>query len=172
VRYHYAEVKGAVEKEYRQSTDPVACSEAKSLAANLEKFEFLLALVIWDDDDVLFDVNVVSKSMQSECLDLSEATKMIDKCFKFLKQYRHEGFTTAPFAAKDMAEKAKIIPQSETVRTRKKKGMLQYKNEDDAPTDPEMLFRINVFYSTMDTTINSIETRFTQLSTPGHSSMT
>jgi hypothetical protein len=71
-----------------------------------------------------------------------------------------------------MAEKAKIIPQSVTVRTRKKKRMLQYKTEDDAPTDPEMLFRINVFYSTMDTTINSIETRFTQLSTPGHSSMT
>lgn len=47
VRYQYAEVKRALEEEYRQSTDPVASSEAKSLADNLEKFEFLLSLVIW-----------------------------------------------------------------------------------------------------------------------------
>jgi hypothetical protein len=35
VRYQYAEVKGGLEEEYQQSNDPVASSEAKSLAANL-----------------------------------------------------------------------------------------------------------------------------------------
>jgi hypothetical protein len=143
VRYQYAEVKGALEEEYQQSNDPVASSEVKSLAANLEKFEFLLALVIWYD--VLFHVNLVSKSMQSECLDLSDATKIIDKCLKFLKKYRDEGFTTPLIAAKDIAEEADISPQFEAVRSRKKKRMLPYENEDDAPTDPEILFKINIF---------------------------
>jgi hypothetical protein len=122
----------------------------------------LLALVIWYE--VLFHVNLVSKSMQSECLDLSDATKIIDKCLKFLKKYRDEGFTTALIAAKDIAEEADISPQFEAVRSRKKKRMLPYENEDDAPTDPEILFKINIFYPMMDTTINSIETRFRQFS--------
>jgi hypothetical protein len=104
--------------------------------------------------------------MQSECLDLSDATKIIDKCLKFLKKYRDEGLTTALIAAKDIAEEADISPQFEAVRARKKKRILPYENEDDAPTDPEILFtrKINIFYPMTDTTINSIETRFRQLS--------
>lgn len=162
VRYQYAEVKRALEEEYRQSIDPVASSEAKSLADNLEKFEFLLSLVIWYD--VLFHVNLVSKSMQSERIDLSDATKMMHKCLKFLKDYRDEGFTKAFIAAKDIAEEAEMSPEFETIRVRKKKKMFSYENEDNGPTDPEILFRTNVFYPMLDTAINSIETRFTQLS--------
>ncbi|XP_023220889.1 uncharacterized protein LOC111622700 [Centruroides sculpturatus] len=117
--YQYAEVKSTLEEEYRQSTDPLASSEAKSLADNLEKFEFLLSLVIWYD--VLFHVNLVSKSMQSERVDLSDATKMMHKCLKFLKEYRDKGLTKALIAAKDIAEEAEISPEFETICARKRR---------------------------------------------------
>lgn len=162
VRYQYAEVKRALEDEYEQSTDPVASSEAESLLVNLEKFEFLMALVIWYD--VLFQVNLVSKTMQSETMDLSEATKIMNKCLKFLKEYRSTGFTSALITAKEIAEEAQITQEFETVRLRRKKKMFSYENQDESPTDPETAFRTSVFYPMIDTAINSLQLRFSQLS--------
>ncbi|GBP12600.1 hypothetical protein EVAR_10261_1 [Eumeta japonica] len=65
---------------------------------------------------------------------------------------------------RDIAEQTETIPEFEPIRARKKKKMYSYENEDNAPMDPEILFKINVFYPMLDTTINSIETRFMQLS--------
>lgn len=64
----------------------------------------MLSLVIWYDILTLFHINLVSKYKQSECLDLSDATKM-NKCLQLLKQYRDEGFTKALITAKDTDEK-------------------------------------------------------------------
>jgi len=78
VRYQYAEVKKALEDEYEQSTDLVASSEAESLLVYLEKVRVL---------------NGVSHmSVISETMDLSEATKIMNKCVTFSKELQKYRF--------------------------------------------------------------------------------
>ncbi|GBP35328.1 hypothetical protein EVAR_20701_1 [Eumeta japonica] len=89
---------------------------------------------------------------------------MMEKCLNFLKEYKDESLTKVLIAARDIAEQTEMILKFEPIRARKKKKMFSYENEDNAPTDSEILFRTNVFYPMLDTAINSIETRFMQLS--------
>ena len=66
-------MRDALLDEFEDSIDPVAASEAKSLAHHIDQYEFSLVLVIWYD--LLYQVNIVSKSLQSETADLLNATK-------------------------------------------------------------------------------------------------
>lgn len=76
--------------------------EAKSLATELTRFEFLVSLVVWYD--LLFQVNIVSKSRQSKTMDIAAATESIEKCVQFVSEYREKGFYSAIITAKDLAE--------------------------------------------------------------------
>jgi hypothetical protein len=46
VKFQYGEVRDALQEQYEETTDPVAASEAWSLAQHMRQYEFLLILVI------------------------------------------------------------------------------------------------------------------------------
>lgn len=163
VKYQYSEIRAALLEQYEESTDPVAASEARSLAEFMNQYEFLLLLVIWYD--LLYQINIVSKSLQTESADLLNATNLLQKCCQFVKDYRNHGYASAVITAKEIAEKAEISPVFKETRTRKRRRMFDYESPDETPTDAEENFKITVFYSLIDTVLNSLETRFQQLST-------
>ncbi|XP_020159441.2 uncharacterized protein [Aegilops tauschii subsp. strangulata] len=84
IRYQAPELRKALLELKRTSTDdPKTKSDAKSLASALEKFEFILGMVIWHD--VLFTVN------------------MIEGAISYFEKYRNEGFPTSLDIARSIA---------------------------------------------------------------------
>ncbi|KAK2652088.1 hypothetical protein Ddye_011944 [Dipteronia dyeriana] len=71
IKYQAPQIKEALLVLLDSSEDTKAKSEAESLANELEHFEFLLGMTIWHD--ILFSINMVSKTLQSKdmCLDIA-----------------------------------------------------------------------------------------------------
>ena len=70
IRYQVPQIISALKEVERTCTDdPKTISDAQFLVTALEKFEFIVGLVIWDD--ILSTINIVSKNLQSKivCLD-------------------------------------------------------------------------------------------------------
>ena len=138
VRYHYSSVRDALLNLHEETNDPVAASEALSLIQNMEQFEFIVTMVAWYD--ILFQVNIVSKAMQSETMDLPNASQLLQNCSEFVKQYRTRTYSSALITAREMASQAGIDPIFKPVRSRRKKRLFEYKAIDETPTDPEDFF--------------------------------
>ncbi|XP_042386417.1 zinc finger MYM-type protein 1-like [Zingiber officinale] len=87
--------------------DPTGKSEAESLATHdLENFEFLVGLVIWYK--LLHSVNIVSKILQAEDVDIDVAIKHIKGLMLNFEEYRAHGFEKVVNEAKQMANELEI----------------------------------------------------------------
>ena len=85
-------------------------SDAETLALyDLESFEFLLGMVIWYN--LLHAINVVSKFIQSEDMDIDIAINLLQGLDNFLDQFREEGFASAMNEAIQMASEMGIEPK-------------------------------------------------------------
>ena len=72
VRYQMPEIYDALVEVSEATNDPKACSEAISLSNELKDFKFIVSVVFWYA--ILFQVNLVSKQLQGEAVDLNAAT--------------------------------------------------------------------------------------------------
>lgn len=73
IRFQISEVIEALEVVLETTNDPKTKYEEQSLVVNeLESYEFILSLVIWYE--ILVEVNIVSKHLQSENMDLEIGT--------------------------------------------------------------------------------------------------
>ncbi|CAO2830660.1 unnamed protein product [Amaranthus hypochondriacus] len=87
IRFQIAELYEALVELAEKDTDTLVQSEAKSLANNeLGSFEFLLATIIWYE--ILSQVNLVSKELQSKDMMIDVAINMIKGLISFFKNYR------------------------------------------------------------------------------------
>jgi len=111
-------------------------SEAESLCKELENFSFVVALVFWQD--ILFQVNYVSKQLQNESTDLSVAVECLKRLSAWMQKYRGTCFTTALIAAREIALQLEIDHFFQETRIRRKK-MFQYEVDDDVVTDPQVI---------------------------------
>jgi hypothetical protein len=103
VRYQIGDMYDALislsEKEERH--DPITSHEAFTLSNQIKDFSFLDSLVVWYD--ILFQINVVSKSMQKSNFDVCNSVKLIEGCYNFLKDYKVTGFEKAISTASELA---------------------------------------------------------------------
>lgn len=120
-------------------------SEAKGIKKNIYNFKFVMCLVIWYD--ILYEINISSKLLQSPSLDLSEAINQLHATKKFLEDYRsEEGFKKALKTAKEVAKKVGIDDKFDSLqRPRRKTTLFTYEFQDNPLIDPEMHFKINFF---------------------------
>ncbi|KAL4710148.1 hypothetical protein ACJJTC_006445 [Scirpophaga incertulas] len=91
-----------------QKTDVQVSHEATTLVEQLRDFSFIVSLVVWYD--ILFQINIVSKSLQSTDMDLGKCTEMLKKCCHFMEDYRNTGFKSAILTAKELAAELQIEP--------------------------------------------------------------
>ena len=81
VRYQYVEVRDALIKLGDKADDPTTASEVQSLIGHMEDFSFLVCLLIWHD--LLFEVNMISKSLQGKTTDIGMAVHKFNNCLDF-----------------------------------------------------------------------------------------
>ncbi|XP_073152101.1 uncharacterized protein [Henckelia pumila] len=97
-----SQIRDALYELANKSEDPKTKSEAESLALHeLENFEFLLGVVIWYK--LLYAINIVSKFLQSENMDIDVAVKLLEGIILFLEEFREDGYDKAMVEAKEMA---------------------------------------------------------------------
>ncbi|XP_052754162.1 LOW QUALITY PROTEIN: 52 kDa repressor of the inhibitor of the protein kinase-like [Galleria mellonella] len=144
-----------------QQTDVQVSHEATTLAEQLKDFGFIVSLVVWYD--ILFQINVVSKSLQSTDMDLGKCTDMLKKCCNFLEEYRNTGFKSAILTAKELAEELEIEPVFRaTTRIRRVKRQAGETAQDEPITSPEKKIEVEFFNCLLDTTLTSLNEGFEQ----------
>jgi hypothetical protein len=88
------------------------------LIDSVSDFTNLVAMVVWYD--VLFQVNAISKAMQSEQCSIVEAVKLMNSCSAFLDEYRSNGFERAIVTATELADLLDVKPVFKELRKRKR----------------------------------------------------
>lgn len=116
IRYQAPQIRDALLELAKTSEDPKTKSEAESLATHdIENYEFLLGMIIWYD--ILFSVNLISKSLQSKDMLMDVAIDQLNGLLIFFKKYRDDGFQSAIIASKEIAYDMEIEPVFRCKRT-------------------------------------------------------
>ncbi|XP_050066053.1 uncharacterized protein LOC126555133 [Aphis gossypii] len=132
--------------------------EAVSLADQLTDFKFLISLAVWYD--ILFQVNLVSKSMQAKAMDLINGFNMLKSALEFIKNYRDQ-FDQILVKAKAIADELEVDSEIKVVRKRINKKHFDYERSDD--TDHRTVlekFKHEFFYTLIDVVTTSLTDRF------------
>lgn len=119
IRYQMKEIINALFELIEISDESKIISEAEGLIQQMETFDFTVLTVILYD--LLHAVNIVSKYLQSEDMQLDIAVKNLKGLLKFLNNYRDSGFVSAIISAKEIAEIIDIEPEFKIKRMRRKK---------------------------------------------------
>ncbi|XP_065683355.1 zinc finger MYM-type protein 1-like [Hydra vulgaris] len=140
--------------------------KARGLAKNIKNYKFICGVILWHD--ILFEINSVSKLLQSVTINISDCVRMLSETIKKVKSYRQSGYIQMKIAAKEIAENLECsteFPDDTEVRPRRKKRQFDYEKAVDEPLTEEKKFKINFFNYILDITLNSLNERFTLLET-------
>lgn len=161
VRYQYVEVRDALVELGDKIDDPQTASEAQSLTNQMEDFSFIVVLILWNE--ILFEVNLISKSIQGKEVDISVCSEKFDKCLEFLNRFRENGYVDVVISAKEIAAELDIEPVFPKKRIRKRKRIFLYESSEEVQSSPEETFKREVFYPLVDNVLNSLKKRSTAL---------
>jgi hypothetical protein len=163
---YYALVAIAEDNSLTSASGVKSRAEARGIARKMSDFKFVCSLVVWYD--VLFEINIASKLLQSVTLDLSVTIEQLETTKSFLRKYRSdEGFSALLVKANELAEELEIdgdFAVEEPTRVRRKRKQFDYEARDDPITGPEQNFRVNFFNQILDTALQAVDERFSQLS--------
>lgn len=139
--------------------------EASGLLTQIKQFKFLCSVVIWYE--TLNRINPVSKLMQSKNFALSSVIPLLKSTKLFFENSRTDEFFNQVM---EDAKKLALEINSDTSfytspnhRVRSKKRQFNYECRDEPIVDPKEKYKIEVFFCILDTAINSLDLRFTQM---------
>ncbi|XP_069486218.1 zinc finger MYM-type protein 1-like [Ambystoma mexicanum] len=139
--------------------------DAQCLAKGISSFKSVVSLVVWHN--ILFEINVTSKQLQTKTLDVRDAVKQLEETKKFLSGCRSdEGFEKVLINARKLAEELEIPACFEPVNSvcvRRKKKQFTYEADDEPIENPKENFKVNFFFAIIATALQSVEKRFTQM---------
>ncbi|XP_071699870.1 uncharacterized protein [Rutidosis leptorrhynchoides] len=162
IKMQLVNIREALLEVGEKDNDAAIASEANSIAENeLGEFEFLVSIVIWYQ--VLNEVNIVSKKLQSKDMHIEIAIKEINRLVEYFKDYRETGFSKAIDEAKEIAVKMDVdpvFPQKRLIH--RKRRFDESSSSQEVSFTPEEAFRVNYFLYIVDKAILSLKTRFDQ----------
>ena len=161
IRYQATEIFDALLEVADNTSDSMAHSQALSLANELKEMKFVVSIVFWYE--ILNRVNVISKLLQSETCDLSDAIAMMQNVLAWLQTYRNNGFESAVAQAKVIVEDLGGEPVFKDTRVRRRKKSFDYEHIDEPIINPQQSFKINCFNTVIDTAIVELRERFKRL---------
>ena len=162
VRYQIVQIRQALWDLHEDASfEDEVRSEANSLSETIEDFGFLVSLTAWYD--VLFQINIASKILQSKIVNLPQAVAILKSVGDFLTDFRENGFVSCLVKAKELAEDLEVEGKFKTPRVRRKKKQFDYEANDEAPIDPQERFRVDFFIPLVETAQMAVQERFEQL---------
>ncbi|XP_076916297.1 uncharacterized protein LOC143575950 [Bidens hawaiensis] len=162
IRTQLVDVRKSLQQVRDSDKDPKIQSETKSLEKyEVGEFEFLVQIVLWYE--ILSNVNVVSKKLQSNDVVLDVAIDEVDKLINYFKDYREVGLFKAFDEAREIANEMGIdvgFPQKRVIH--RKKQFDETSSVEEVTFSPEEDFKVNYFLRIADQAIVSLKTRFDQ----------
>lgn len=106
--------------------------------------------------------------MQNINVDIPEAISLLEGALNYLKQYCsdikfEETLKEAEVLAETLEIENKNFPEKGIIRQRKKKKLFDYESPDEPILEPKQKFKVQCYFTVLDSAIASIEERFTQL---------
>ncbi|RXM99434.1 Zinc finger MYM-type protein 1 [Acipenser ruthenus] len=164
LRYQMPEVVEALTALSEQATekkDGETLSSSQSLCKELTTWRFILCVVIWYN--VLYQVNRVSKLLQSPSVSIETVKREIDGVKQFLQEYRDGGLASTQIDAREIAEKMQIDMTFPVERQRRTTHQFLYEGTEETQFTPEQRFKKDFFLPLVDMALNSVNERFTQV---------
>lgn len=121
-----------------EKKDGETLSVAQSLSKERTSWRFVLCVVIWYN--VLYQINRVSKLLQSPKMSIDVLKRETDNVKHFLQEYRDGGLSSAQTDAKEIAEKMQIDMTFPVAQQRKTTRMFLYEGKEEAQFTPEEQF--------------------------------
>lgn len=132
-------------------------TKAENLKSKLENFEFVLLLVL--QCKILGMINLVSKALQSESIELLCAHQMLEKVMLEITELR-QNFEIIKIEALNICNLWGIRTEFQQKRLRKVKKHFDELCQDERLEEPEANFKATVFNPVMDTLFTQIHSRF------------
>ncbi len=164
IRYQLLEIVKALTalKEYAtEKRDADVVSTAESICQELQRWPFVVSTIVWYN--VLFQINKVSKILQSPKVSVETAREEIRAVKEFLQEFRNHGFNSAKTDAREIAEKLEMEMSWPEVRQRRKTKQFEYEGTEHTQSTAEELFKREVFLPLIDTALVTIEDRFSNM---------
>ncbi|XP_073133860.1 uncharacterized protein [Henckelia pumila] len=141
------------------SDDSKIKSEAEGLSSfELEHFEFLTGMIIWYK--LLYEINIVSKFLQSENMDIDVVIRQLKGLISLLQEFRESGFDQALVEAEHIASEMGIEPVFRQKRIIRRKRQFDEINSEEVTQSRKESFRVNYFLFIIDQALSSLQTRF------------
>lgn len=154
--------------ETSKTFDPKTTSEAISLKDKLCEFNIIITAYIFLP--IFKSIGPTSTYLQTKNLDILSAFLMVEKCIVEISRLNFEDILKASkgFALKmngsfiktKISEDITVEDDFSETRIRRKKRMFDEMSNDEAPTDPKLKFKIEVFQSILDQLQTSLNDRF------------
>lgn len=132
-------------------------NEAIQIKKKLETFDFVLLLVI--QCKILESLNIVSKSLQSDSVELLSAYNLLENALLNVTKMR-ERFEDLVSEASKTCERWGITKEFRQGRFKKVKKHFDELSEDERLKDPESNFKVTVFYPMINTIRTQLRHRF------------
>ncbi|KAM4026863.1 zinc finger MYM-type protein 1-like [Anomaloglossus baeobatrachus] len=162
LRFRFLDVLKALSRIILTSTKSKEREEARALRKKIESFEFVFLLVL--QSKILDKTNAISKVLQSEHMDLSNAAQLIYNTIEALSSYRNQ-FEDAKKTAITLADKWGIPAMFVNKRIVKVKRHTDELCLDERLQDPESRFKTAIFNATLDVVTSQLSSRFCSMNT-------
>lgn len=157
VRDRYPHIMRVLTRLSLTSTNKAEREDAKTLKNKINKLEFVIFIVMWER--VLRAINNASRELQSQKIDLSVASRLLNCALSELVILR-SSWNSVLLTAIALAQSWSSSVTFENKRNRKTKRFFDELCTDRRLTDPEEAFKVNVFYQTVDNAIIQLKQRF------------
>ena len=151
IRFQLCQVHDALVEISELTKDPKIKSESSSLANYEFSYDFILSVVIWYE--LLSAINKVSKSLQNESMELSNAVQLLSGLKDFFTNFREKGFQLSKKTAQKLCEDIgtpAIFKQSRILNKSKQFG---YESNDTRTVSNEQKFYQDYFLTVVDQAI-------------------
>ncbi|XP_049806820.1 zinc finger MYM-type protein 1-like [Schistocerca nitens] len=147
--------------------DGMTAHEATSLANEIKNYTFLTSLLIWYD--VLLHISVVSKTLQTIDINVSEAVEVLEKKKAYFETCRtEEKFVSFLTGSKELATELELeditLPRISVSWRRSKKPIhFTYEGRDETIDEPTKRYKSEFYYYLLDMVTTSLDEKFDQL---------
>ena len=129
----------------------------------MRTWPFLVSTIVWYN--VLYQINKVSKLLQSPTVSVATLRREITAVTGFLQEFRETGFNSVKTDAREIAEEIEVEMCWPEVRKRRTKIQFEYEGGEETQGTAEEIFKREVFLPLVDTALVTVKERFSHMET-------